>query len=111
MTKKTTIRKIGDSKILWIIVSLALSFLLWVYVTVNEGEDYTQTFENIPVVYSGEEAMREAQGLIVTEQTHTPVSVTVKGPRREVSKLRKNDIQAVIDLSTITRPGTNSNYY
>ena len=110
MTKKTKISNIGNSKILWIIVSLAISFLFWVYVTINEGE-YTQTFENVSVVFKGAEAMRDAQGLIVTEQSRSEVSVTLKGSRREISKLRDNDIQAVIDLSSITRPGMNSNYY
>ena len=111
MEKKTRISKIGNSRILWIIVSVALAFLCWVYVTMNEGDDYTDTFDNVSVVFTGEDAMREAQGLIVTEKTRDKVSVTLKGSRREISKLKDTDIQAVIDLSTITRPGTNSNYY
>lgn len=110
MSKKTKISRIGNSKILWIIVSLAVSFLLWVYVTINEDE-YTETFDNVPIVFNGVEAMREAQGLIVTEQSRNAVSVTLKGSRREISRLKDSDLQAVIDLSTITRPGTNSNYY
>ena len=109
MKRKTIFTKLGESKILWIIVSVILSFMIWVLVSVNETEDYQQTFDNIPVVFSGEEAMREAQGLVVTEQTRTSVSVTIKGPRREVSRIKKSDIQAVVDLSTITRPGTNTN--
>ena len=111
MAKKTIVHKIGDSKILWIVVSVVLALLSWVYVTMNEGDDYQDTFDNVQVVFSGEEAMREAQGLIVTEKTRNTVSVTLKGSRREISKLKSSDIQAVIDLSTITRPGTNSNYY
>lgn len=110
MSKKTILSKIGNSRVLWIIVSVAIAFLLWVYVTINEGE-YTETFDGVQVVYSGEEAMREAQGLIVTELSRSNVSVTLKGSRREISKLRSSDIQAVVDLSTITRPGTNTNYY
>ena len=110
MTRKK-INKIGESRVLWGIVSVLIAFFLWVYVSNNEGEDYTQTFENIPVVFTGEEAMREAQGLIVTELNRSSVSVTLRGARREVSKLRSSDIQAVVDLSSITRPGTNSKYY
>ena len=111
MAKKTIINKIGNSRILWIIVSVVLALLAWVYVTRNDGDDYRDTFDNVQVVFSGEDAMREAQGLIVTEKTRDKVSVTLKGSRREISKLKDSDIQAVIDLSTITRPGTNSNYY
>ena len=111
MSKKTIINRIGNSKILWIVISVALALLIWVYVTMNEGDDYSDTFDNVQVVFSGEEALREAQGLIVTEKTRDKVSVTLKGSRREISKLKDSDIQAVIDLSTITRPGTNSNYY
>ena len=110
MSKKTVINKLGNSRILWIVVSVVMALLLWVYVTMNEGDDYRDTFD-IQVVFSGEEAMREAQGLIVTEKTRNTVSVTLKGSRREISKLKASDMQAVIDLSTITRPGTNSNYY
>ncbi len=111
MAKKTVINKIGNSRILWIVVSVALALLSWIYVTMNEGDDYRDTFDNVKVVFSGEETMREAQGLIVTEKTRNTVSVTLKGSRREISKLKDSDIQAVIDLSTITRPGTNNNYY
>ena len=111
MKRKTIFTKLGESQILWIIVSVVLSFMIWVLVSVNETEDYQQTFDNVPVVFSGEDALREAQGLVVTEQTRSTVSVTVMGPRREVAKIKKTDIQAVIDLSTITRPGTNTNYY
>ena len=111
MAKKTIINKLGNSRVLWIVVSVVLALLSWVYVTMNEGDDYRYTFDNVSVVFSGEDAMREAQGLIVTEKTRDKVSVTLKGSRREISKLKDSDIQAVIDLSTITRPGTNSNYY
>lgn len=110
MAKKTVINKLGNSRILWIIVSVLVALLFWVYVTMNEGDDYRDTFD-IQVVFTGEDAMREAQGLIVTEKTRNTVSVTLKGSRREISKLKDSDIQAVIDLNTITRPGTNSNYY
>ena len=110
MSKKTNLSKIGNSRVLWIIVSIVLAFFLWVYVTIDEGE-YTETFDGVKVVYNGEEALREAQGLIVTELSRNDVSVTLKGSRREIAKLKKTDIQAVIDLSTISRPGTNTNYY
>ena len=110
MSKKKIVNSIGNSKILWIVISVVLALLSWVYVTMNEGDDYRDTFD-IQVVFSGEDAMREAQGLIVTEKGRNTVSVTLKGSRREISKLKASDMQAVIDLSTITRPGTNSNYY
>jgi len=110
MTKKK-INKFWDSKVLWIIVSVLLAFFLWIYVNNNEVTEYSQTFNNIQVIFNGEEAMREAKGLIVTDLSSNMVSVTLKGTRREISKLRSGDIQAVVDLSTISRPGTNSNYY
>ena len=111
MAGKTTFNKIWSSRVFWIVVSIVLSFLIWVFVTMNETEPYVETFNGVQVVFTGEDALREAQGLIVTEVENTTVSVTLSGPRRVIGTLKAADIQAVIDLSTITRPGTNSNYY
>ena len=110
MAKKTTFNKIWGSRILWIIVSIAASFLIWVYVTMNEGDDYEDTFDGVQVVFSGEDAMREAQGLIVTDLSNTTISVTLRGPRRVIGSLRPSDIQAVVDLNTITLTGEYRRY-
>ena len=56
MSKKTNLSKIGNSRVLWIIVSIVLAFFLWVYVTIDEGE-YTETFFGVKVVFNGEEAL------------------------------------------------------
>ena len=97
--KKTTIpSKIWSSKIFWIIVSLLASLMLWVYVSDTEGDTYTDTFTNVPVLFSGEQSLKEQRGLIITDVDNTSVTLTLRGDRRTISQLDASKL-AVIDFS------------
>lgn len=65
----------------------------------------SKTFYNVEVVYSGEEAMRDSQNLVVSQVDTEKVNVTLTGNRREISKLSAEDIKAVVNLYSVTREG------
>lgn len=111
-SKATTLfSKLVHSKVFWAILSIVLSFLLWVYYTSNYGEEITKVFSGIEVVYSGEATMREQLSLIITQEETQTVSVTLKGSRRDLLRLNRDDITAVVDVSKVTRAGYRSVSY
>ncbi|MCL1829620.1 MAG: CdaR family protein, partial [Oscillospiraceae bacterium] len=105
MTRRALINKILNGKLFWIIVSVIISVLLWMFVTTTEGSEISAGFSGIKVEFIGETALRESRGLIVTGVENNSVSVRLSGNRRAISALSDHNIIAQIDLSTVSRPG------
>lgn len=95
-------------KALLIIAALLCSFILWMYVTSQEGSTQETVFSGVRVVFEGEDNMRDSRGLIITQNEVTSVRVTVSGPPRVLARINASDISAVIDLSSITQTGNYS---
>lgn len=108
MQKNTTSgkkSKISDSRLFWAMLSLLTAFLIWIYYTSNYATSMTNTFYNVEVIYSGEDAMRDSQNLIISQEDTETVNVTLTGNRREISKLSAEELKAVVNLSSVTREG------
>ena len=105
MDNKKTKPNIWDSKILWVILSLMISTLLWVYVTTSEGDVIDRTFEGVQVVFKGQENLLEKEGLVISNISSNTVSVRIRTTRREISKLSSNGIVAVVDVSKFNSQG------
>lgn len=95
-------------KALLIIAALLCSFLLWLYVLNQEGSTQETVFSGVMVVFDGEDNMRDSRGLIITQNEVTSVRVTVSGSPRVLARINASDINAVIDLSSITKVGNYS---
>jgi YbbR domain-containing protein len=91
--------------------SLLCALLLWVYVTSTEGDNYTDSFSGVNVVFEGENTMREARGLVITSRGSSTVRVSLTGSRRSIAQLDASKITAVIDLSTISGAGVYTSSY
>lgn len=98
-------KSIWDSKILWVFISILASILLWVYVTTTEGDLIEHTFSSVPVVFNGEENLRNNEGLVISNISTNKVSVRVRATRREISRLSSDSIVAVVDVSKFTLSG------
>lgn len=101
LNKKADNRRITDRKSFWVVMSILISFFLWMYVTSTEGIESEKTIRGVKVVFAGEETLRESSGLVVTEQDSTSVDVTLSGTRRVLSKLTNSNLTAVVDLSNV----------
>lgn len=97
--------KIWDNKVLWIIISILSSILLWVYVTSTQGDIIEVRINDVPVVFLGEDNIREKDGLIITDISSETVTVTVRGTRRDIAKLTPTNIVSSIDVSKIAAAG------
>ncbi len=99
------VKSILDHNIFWVIFSIFVSVMLWIYVESAEGEDVTKTLSGIDVTLVGEEALRESKGYIITNLSANSVSVEIEGPRTVLAKLRSSDLLATIDVSATSRTG------
>lgn len=104
-------RYIEEKNILWMLLSLAIAFALWVIVINTQNpEDMRQYSVNMRVENY---EMVTTAGYVVTnldEIQNEKVRLTVKGPRMSLDNLTKNpDIAIIVDMSKIdysALPGT-----
>ena len=111
MNSKSPMRKLYDSKIFWMIISLAASLAIWIYVTSVEGDEFRQTFRNVRVELVGEETLLSGRNLVITDLDLSSVTVDVTGPRKIVTSLSSSDLVAEIDVSKLTRAAYTTQSY
>lgn len=104
------LKNIYDSKWFWMIVSLAVSIMMWAYVTSINGDEQDRTFRGIPVVFSGEDVLEE-RGLVISYVDVSSVTVSITGSQRELAKFTASDLEAVVNVSNISQPNENSRAY
>lgn len=97
------LRRITDSRLFWLIFSLLTSLVIWTYVTANETESFKTTFRNVQIEVVGEDTLRSARNLIITDLNTSSVTVEVTGPRRTIAPLDSDDLIAQVDVSKLTR--------
>ena len=92
------------SKIVYALLSLLISFGLWVYVITVVTPESEQTFYNIPVVLSNEAVLND-NGLMVLPGEDPTVTVKLKGNRSDLNNLKNSDITLLADLSKVDGTG------
>jgi len=93
------------SKIISILLSLAIAFGLWLYVITVVSPGSEETYYDIPVVFDGETILSE-RGLMVTEVSSRSVNVTLSGNRSDLAKVNRSNITVKANLSTFYEPGS-----
>ena len=102
MTGKKFLDKLLGNKILWTVVSLLASVVLWMYVATNEQVERIAELPNINIVFVGEEALRE-RGFVITDVDTLSVNLVIRGTSRTVLKLTSSNVTAQIDVSAYNR--------
>lgn len=101
----------GPNKPLYIILSIAIACSMWLYVRSVDASDQTRTISNIPVSFVGEDVLN-ANGLMMRDREgKETVNLTVQGPWRTISQLRRDNITVQVDLSRIVAEGEYSRAY
>ena len=93
-------KKILDSKLLYIFLSIILSVSLWFYVTTLDGNEGEKTIYNIPITFTGEDILEE-RNLMITSTVPT-ATVVVSAKPSVLWKLDKDTIRLSVNVSQIT---------
>lgn len=93
----------------WLSMLLALlaSFSLWIYIVTVENPEEERTFSNIPVVFVGEDVLREDQELLITDDNvPTGISLTFYGRLSVLTQLaeKRDELALMIDVSNLRNP-------
>ena len=92
------------NKLYSMLLSVAVAFGLWLYVSNNVSIEDNNTFYNIPVIMEGEAILSE-ENLMITSVSANTVSLNLSGARSDLSKLDSSRLAAKVDLSGIKEPG------
>ena len=111
MKKTNTMKKLYNSKIFWIVISLLASLSIWIYITSQETIEYKQTFRGVRVELVGEDILRSSKNMVVTDLSTSTVTVEITGPRRTVSAWSSDDLTAQVDVSKLTQSAYTSLQY
>jgi len=95
----------GNNKLYSVLLSLLVSFGLWLYVVNNVSVEDEITFYNIPVVLEREAALAEEKNLIITSQSAQTISLKLSGARSDLNKINQGNIIVKVDVSKIDEPG------
>ena len=109
--KTLNLKRLTDSRVFWMILSLFAASLLWMYVTTTEGVEVQKTLTGVKIEFLGADAMRASSDLIVTEQDRTTVNLTLSGTRRVLSKLPNSNVTATVHLNNVSADGRYSVSY
>ena len=102
--------KTGSSrrKVLQVIASILVAIAVWVYVDVEKAPDRTKTIRDIPVEFSGESTTLADKNLMLLSGYDTTVDLTIKGPKRELVKISKDNVRLVASTSSIDSVGVHT---
>lgn len=92
------------SKIKSGIISIIAAILIWAAITYINPPELTTTISNLPVRFTGEEALRERGLTVVDKSGITGLSVTVRG-RRDTLLSLSGGILVEVDVSSVTDAG------
>ncbi|NLL38799.1 MAG: hypothetical protein GX254_04315 [Clostridiales bacterium] len=108
---KKTITRIANSKIFYVVISIIISSLLWMYVINVENKEITKTVTGIPVEFVGKDDILADRGLLISEGGEQAVDITFYGRRNIVSKYDKSNIKVTVDLTDVRTPTVISRIY
>lgn len=102
------------SNTFYMIISIVIAILLWIYVVYDVRPTYEMTVEDVPVscinaselFSSGSIAIVGENENLLTEGVY--VDVKIKGKRSAVSAVRPGDINCTLDLITVNKAGSYS---
>ena len=95
-------------KALQVVISILVAIAVWVYVDVEKAPDHTKTIRDIPVEFSGESTTLADKNLMLLSGYDTTVDLTIKGPKRELVKISKDNVRLVASTSSIDSVGVHT---
>ena len=97
------------SKLLTVLMSVAIAIGLWLYVITVEQPESEMTYYNIPVVLQNEDILAERGLMIVSEQP--TVTLHLSSTRTNLNQLNESNINVIANVNSIVTAGTHELTY
>ena len=91
------------NKIVAVILSVVISFALWLYVTSVVSPESEKTYYNIPVILQNENVLAD-RGLMITSQIPS-ITLELKGNRTDLNELNEANINVLVNVASIEAAG------
>lgn len=91
-----------NKKWLSMLIAIVVSVTLWVYVVAVENPEGEMELNNVPVIFTGEDLLREDYNLLLTESNvSSGVSLTFYGKLSDLNQLRqdKSELSVSVNVS------------
>ena len=108
MEQKNEKSGVSRNKVLQVIASILVAVAIWVYVDVEKAPERTKTIRDIPVEFSGESTTLADKNLMLLSGYDTTVDLTIKGTKRELVKINKDNVRLVASTSSIDSMGVHT---
>ncbi len=95
---------------LYMVLSVLIALLLWSYVGNVGNPEETDTIRNLPVTFTGLDAL-EARGLMISSGAEQTVSLRVTGRRKAVRSLSAETVNILVNVANITQAGEHTLAY
>jgi len=99
------------SKAFYIVLSLLIGIMFWLYVDNAQGNQSEQNINNIPIEFIGETDVLPSRNLMLAEGGDTTIDMVVSGPRSVVTSLTKENLRIQVNLTSISAVGRYSLTY
>lgn len=93
------------TKIAYLVLSLLLAIVFWLYVDASKGHTMSQDFNNVPIDFIGAEDTLPSRGLMLASGGDATVDLRLSGPRTVISGLKSSDIRAQVNLVSVNGVG------
>ncbi len=93
------------NKVLTFLLSLAISFGLWLYVVTVISPEYETTVYNVPVELVGSRYLDAKNLIVVSDTDDLRVDLTLSGNRSDLKKFNNNNITVFVDMSQLAYAG------
>lgn len=102
-------KKEMQKKVLAILLSAVVAFGLWLYVITVVSPESEKTYYDIPVVLQNKNILTERGLILVSDEPN--VTLALKSDRTILNDLNESNINVIINLANIEKPGTHSLTY
>ncbi len=97
-------KKLSDYKSFYMLVSVFLAFLLWLYVIDVEDPERSELFRDVTINVTGENIL-QSQGLTITSLSETEVDLQISAPFSVLSQLHNTNFSVSLDVSKLSTQG------
>ena len=88
------------------IISLLFAIFMWFYIIQVQNPEIEKTIRDIPVQFTKSEL--EGRGLTLINDKEMQLTIKIRGPRKHISNVKKEDITVVADVTKIDSTGTHN---